>query len=427
MLESFGKTSIPETTGISEKIPATDILNSGIELGKTIAYIVENPETMKEQPVKMMGMLVGDSIQVISTIAGHPELNALGETLRTISETANSFIIADSAHDYTKAVFELLQHVSSFSSEVSFSEDILKNPDQILTQMPNQLDFYQIGNELIRNSITGGIDFMPEILDFSSIGELRGKPLGSLDEIPDILDFSQIMQKSGIEIDDTGKKILSDGKLLPNLEYVIGGFVYRTDQNGNIVEFSGNPDEITADNERNSEAQQSAGGDNRLPCDQGGHLIARIFGGSGGLENLVALRDVINQGPYKAMENEIRKAISDGKNVHMQGKLIYDEDSERPLKISISVMIDDTEKIFTFDNVEGSIDLLDSLDENLSPKQINDLRQELQDTKLNGETCSVLATVSKYDKNGNLISTIVKIKNETIGERFDRVIFSKEV
>ena len=225
MLESFGKTSIPETTGISEKIPATDILNSGIELGKTIAYIVENPETMKEQPVKMMGMLVGDSIQVISTIAGHPELNALGETLRTISETANSFIIADSAHDYTKAVFELLQHVSSFSSEVSFSEDILKNPDQILTQMPNQLDFYQIGNELIRNSITGGIDFMPEILDFSSIGELRGKPLGSLDEIPDILDFSQIMQKSGIEIDDTGKKILSDGKLLPNLEYVICGFV----------------------------------------------------------------------------------------------------------------------------------------------------------------------------------------------------------
>ncbi|WP_206168405.1 DNA/RNA non-specific endonuclease [Veillonella sp. 3891] len=46
-----------------------------------------------------------------------------------------------------------------------------------------------------------------------------------------------------------------------------------------------------------------AGGDDRLPGDHGGHLIANIFGGSGELDNLVAMDAIVNNSRYRKIEN----------------------------------------------------------------------------------------------------------------------------
>lgn len=41
--------------------------------------------------------------------------------------------------------------------------------------------------------------------------------------------------------------------------------------------------------------------------DHGGHLIAKIFNGSGDIDNLVAMDRVVNQSEYRRVENAIKK------------------------------------------------------------------------------------------------------------------------
>lgn len=61
--------------------------------------------------------------------------------------------------------------------------------------------------------------------------------------------------------------------------------------------------------------QKESGGEERQEDDDGGHIIARILGGAEGEENLVPMRRTINRGDYKKMENEIAKALQEGKKV----------------------------------------------------------------------------------------------------------------
>lgn len=49
---------------------------------------------------------------------------------------------------------------------------------------------------------------------------------------------------------------------------------------------------------RDKRAQLLAGGSDRLPSDHGGHLIASMFGGSGKLDNLVAMDGNVNQSAF---------------------------------------------------------------------------------------------------------------------------------
>ena len=48
---------------------------------------------------------------------------------------------------------------------------------------------------------------------------------------------------------------------------------------------------------------QAGGADRRHGDDLGGHLIATIFGGSGLVDNIVAMNYNLNRGKYKSLEN----------------------------------------------------------------------------------------------------------------------------
>ena len=42
---------------------------------------------------------------------------------------------------------------------------------------------------------------------------------------------------------------------------------------------------------------------------KGGHLIAKIFGGSGELDNLVTMDKIVNRSDYRIMENQWKNAL----------------------------------------------------------------------------------------------------------------------
>ena len=154
------------------------------------------------------------------------------------------------------------------------------------------------------------------------------------------------------ETDDEGRIFKVDGELLSNAEYTIGGITYKTDAQGRVISCDGNVKQ-TPEGERDLDAQRLAGGEDRREGDQGGHIIARILGGAKGIENLLAIRETINKGPYKAMENEIYKALDKDADVQVHVDVKYDGDSNRPSKIIVTYAIGGKETVVEFDNEKG--------------------------------------------------------------------------
>ena len=95
--------------------------------------------------------------------------------------------------------------------------------------------------------------------------------------------------------------------------------------------------------DRNPYAQRTAGEVARLPSDDGGHLIASQFKGSGDIDNLVAQSKNINRsgGEWFNIEKEWSKALKDGKNVFdIKIDLQYTNNSLRPDLIKVSYRIE---------------------------------------------------------------------------------------
>lgn len=138
------------------------------------------------------------------------------------------------------------------------------------------------------------------------------------------------------------------GELLPNVKYESEGYYYSTDKIGRIKNVEGNL--RLEDGQRNEYAQRKAGGIDRQESDQGGHLIARQFGGSGGLDNLVAMKGELNQGAYKKMEMDLKKALEDGCTVDTEIRVKYEGNSQRPSRIIVVYKIDGEKTKKIFDN-----------------------------------------------------------------------------
>ena len=146
-------------------------------------------------------------------------------------------------------------------------------------------------------------------------------------------------------------------KLKANIEYTTPhGHVYRTDHKGRIKEVYAD-DLSLLDGGRNSYAQRTVGREDRLPDDDGGHLIARGFGGSKDIDNLVPQSKYINRsfkenGEWYNMEKDWQKAIKGGgtiKNIKIEVK--YSENSQRPNKFDVSCEINGEERLYSIENI----------------------------------------------------------------------------
>ena len=77
-----------------------------------------------------------------------------------------------------------------------------------------------------------------------------------------------------------------------------------------------------------------------MPSDEDGSMIARTFGGSGELDNLLAMAAIVNNSKYKKIENRWGKALQEGKQVEVTIDVVYDGASKRPKEFNVKYFID---------------------------------------------------------------------------------------
>lgn len=225
---------------------------------------------------------------------------------------------------------------------------------------------------------------------------------------------SYVFNGDTYETDDNGKTYKRNGEILPNTEYTVNGNTYKTDEHGNKVSCDSTP-KYTEDGSRNMKEQKEAGGEERQDEDDGAHIIARILGGAEGEENLIPMRRTINRGDYKRMENEISKALQDGKNVSMHTDIEYEGDSSRPSKILVEYGIDNENTVCEFDNEKGSTDLLNSLGDKICNEDYERLKQMLIEMKDDGCNTSITSVKFESDEKGNSTKVTVGILDESTG------------
>ncbi|WP_242685673.1 DNA/RNA non-specific endonuclease, partial [Photorhabdus sp. RW14-46] len=106
-------------------------------------------------------------------------------------------------------------------------------------------------------------------------------------------------------------------------------------------------------NDRNT-YQQCKAGKCGNPGDEGGHLIASIFGGPGERLNVVPMDGNLNKGAWKQMENSWAKELKAGKRVDVKIQPRYSDNSNRPSSFDVSYTVDNGRPIeINIKNVPG--------------------------------------------------------------------------
>ena len=161
--------------------------------------------------------------------------------------------------------------------------------------------------------------------------------------------FTKFVDEKGhfkikLKLDDSGKTYSQNGELVPNNEYRLNGYTYRTDEVGRITQVEGKiqlpPEKVDRDNLPEIKDKRET--------DHKGHLIAHELGGADTEGNLVSMDGKLNQGDYRKMENEIKRSVEEGKDVRVNIEAEYRDDSHRPSSFNMSIDIDGehTEKVF---------------------------------------------------------------------------------
>lgn len=266
--------------------------------------------------------------------------------------------------------------------------------------------------EAAKEAIKKEVQELPD--EIGELSEVESLP----DEIGDELQPNSSYEIDGIkyETDDNGQIFKVYGKLAPDIEYVCNGIKYKTDANGDKISWEGKPF-YNPEGERDTGAQTDAGGEDRKPGDDGGHLVARITGGSAGNENLVPMRDTINRGDYKKAENEIINALKNGSEVTEKGTVIREGSDSRPTKVEMQYSYDDVNKVLIVDNVKGSWDLLQKVEGVISEEDFASLMDEINDMVEDGSEISVTSVLKELDADGNIKSITVGVRDETLGEK----------
>ncbi|CAM4169727.1 Putative ribonuclease YeeF [Bacillus paranthracis] len=179
----------------------------------------------------------------------------------------------------------------------------------------------------------------------ASLAEIRGS--GGTKGTGETPKITEIKEK------DLGKHIIKgkNGRkeLAPNVRYITeDGYKYTTDELGRIVDVEAG-ELILQKGKRNTGMQVAAGREDRLPDDDGGHLIGTQFHGSGDIDNLVAQNKQINRsgGEWYNMEKEWANALGGKppKKVTVKIEPVYLGSSLRPNSFKIKYQIEGQRKV----------------------------------------------------------------------------------
>lgn len=290
------------------------------------------------------------------------------------------------------------------SFQESFRPDDIKVPEagermeqRDQPSVPTLDDLKSKLEDIFKAETPDSVSMKEDISDTNPLEESNPRSMtlddGTVVTLPDAKAYENVTKT-----DDNGTVYLKDGELEPNTTYELNGNTYTTDEQGRIIRCEATP-ERSPENPRDVNAQLQAGGEDRRPSDQGGHIVGRDLNGDGGAGNLVAMDSKINQSDYKRMENDIKAALDEGKDVTVTTDISYSGDSKRPDTITVTVTADEVKTVYKFDNnLDGG--LKDEVPENGKDA----VQEELNDT--NGEISSIK---EEYNENGELTETTVNI------------------
>jgi len=150
--------------------------------------------------------------------------------------------------------------------------------------------------------------------------------------------------------DDNGNLFRVGDELVPNNEYTINGYKYETDSNGRIISAEGKLQIKDHEGRREMDPRHTVDKGNYKETDDRGHLIADMFNGSGGLENVVPMDANLNRGDYVKLEKSLAEAVKDGADVRLKVEPKYEGDSARPSEFKVSYTIDGDKEVVVFRN-----------------------------------------------------------------------------
>lgn len=190
-----------------------------------------------------------------------------------------------------------------------------------------------------------------EISEITEIESGREQPFNheSLDKYDKLMEDDKIDPEH--HYDDQGNLYRVGNELLPNAEYEINGYKYKTDDNERIISAEGVlhlKDHVGRLPIKDS-IEDIGKGDQRENDDRG-HLVGDQFDGSNGLENMVPQDAEINRNDFKNFENGLAKEVKDGKEVYYKIEPIYDENSKRPIALVATYNINGEENVRIFPN-----------------------------------------------------------------------------
>ncbi len=150
--------------------------------------------------------------------------------------------------------------------------------------------------------------------------------------------------------DDNGLSYREGDNLLPNKEFEINGYRYKTDSQGRVISAEGKLQ--VKDHEGRSEMDPRSAVDkgDMKTTDDRGHLIADRFNGSGGIENLSPMKGELNKGDFARLENKLADAVGAGADVRLKVEPKYDGDSSRPTEYKVTYSINGERDMTVFKN-----------------------------------------------------------------------------
>lgn len=150
--------------------------------------------------------------------------------------------------------------------------------------------------------------------------------------------------------DDNGDKYREGDALLPDTEFEVNGYKYKTDDKGRPMSAEGRLRMRDPDYVREMEDVRKIEGQEYKTSDDRGHIIAHQFGGSDKLENLLPMDAKLNQGDFAKLENTLADAVRDQADVRLKVEPVYEGDSTRPSEFRVTYSIDGDRDIVVFRN-----------------------------------------------------------------------------
>jgi hypothetical protein len=204
-------------------------------------------------------------------------------------------------------------------------------PITLLMSMGAGIGIVKVGGRYLFKDQAGNV-----LLDVAAqdVDALRKGVGGAVDDIAGSV-------KNNVQYGDQYGKMGNKKVLKPDVEYVDpNNYKYTTDSVGRISNVEG---ELTlSQGTRNQYAQRSVGGVDRLPTDDGGHLIGSQFNGSGQIDNLVPQNSGINRagGEWYRMEQDWSNALKNGSSVNVDITPNYSGTSVRPVSFDVNYWLD---------------------------------------------------------------------------------------